>query len=382
MKRKLICLENLPYHSYVTIGSHHYVKYFMRDFEVLWISLPWHPFQLLKNPKNDRIRNWNFNRPLKLSNSLYIFTPFTFLPYRNNFFVKSSWYLENYYKFIPGLIKKIKKIEFSSPDIMWFDDPRHFSIIKYLNAKRIYYRCVDDLQEFNDVPKSLAKYEIELIKISDAVFFTSKNLMDKFKNLNKNSYYLPNGCDFERFYKVEDDSLYKKINKYFYKNKINILYMGTIAEWFDFNVIEWLAKNKNFNLIIVGPKRVKIPKSLKKNNIVFTGPYPYEYMPYFVKKADIGIIPFKINKITDSVSPVKLYEYLAGGLPTVASGFKNILELKDVCFIYNSIEDIDDAIEKAINASKDTCYIKKIINFAKQNSWESRYQFIKTFLER
>jgi hypothetical protein len=381
-RKKIICLENLPYKSHITVGSHHYAWLFSKDYDVLWISMPWYLLQLLKDRKSDRFKNWNFNRPAKIGNGFYSITPFIFLPYRNNFMLKNVWYLKNLYRFMPGLLSNIKKLGFENPDILWFTDPRHISILNYIKPDKIFYRCVDDLEHFKDIPIGLLEYERHLIKISDSVFLTSLHLMEKFDGLNKNSYYLPNGCDFDRFFKMESNKQYfEKIDGYFKKDKINILYTGAIAEWFDFDVLERVSKDEMFNFIIVGPVRVRISDIFKKrSNIVFTGPYPYEYMPYFAKRSNIGIIPFKINEITDSVNPIKLYEYSAAGLPTVVSGFKTILELNCPCFIYDSINEVDDAIENAIKASSDEKYKEKIIKFARDNSWEARYKFIKRLI--
>ncbi|MCX6340405.1 MAG: glycosyltransferase family 4 protein [Candidatus Aureabacteria bacterium] len=56
-------------------------------------------------------------------------------------------------------------------------------------------------------------------------------------------------------------------------------------------------------------------------DIKLEGWLPYEQMPRFLSGVDIGLLPLiqKVNPWVESKSPTKLFEYMAMGLPTVAS---------------------------------------------------------------
>ncbi|MCX7959568.1 MAG: glycosyltransferase, partial [Deltaproteobacteria bacterium] len=56
-------------------------------------------------------------------------------------------------------------------------------------------------------------------------------------------------------------------------------------------------------------------------NVVYLGPKKYSEIPSLLKACDIGLIPFKKGRLTEFVEkPLKYYEYLAAGLPVVATG--------------------------------------------------------------
>lgn len=38
---------------------------------------------------------------------------------------------------------------------------------------------------------------------------------------------------------------------------------------------------------------------------------PYETLPNYLKAFDVYIIPFKVNELTPSSNPLKLYEYIS-----------------------------------------------------------------------
>jgi len=376
LNKKIIMLENLPFNSYVRVGSHHYADLFSREFKLLWISLPFHIFQLLKFGSKDRVKSWNFNRPIKIREHFYAFTPFILFPYRKKSLFTSKWYINNMYYFIPGIKKIIKHLGFKDADILWFTDPRHVSILKYLKPKKIYYRCVDNLKEFPDVPKSLIDIEKELIKMADAVFFTSLKLLNEFKYLNKRSIYLPNGCSIELLKS-------NKINQSFLcdifkTDKINILYVGTIGDWIDFDQIEYLSDKREFNIIFIGPIRTRIPEHLKeKSNIKFVGPVEYYFLGDIYKRANIGLIPFKVNDLTNAINPVKLYEYCLFGIPVVCPDLNGIKDINIPIFTYGRNNPIINTIYKAYEASLNYNFKIKLISFAENNTWQKRYNEIR-----
>jgi len=68
--------------------------------------------------------------------------------------------------------------------------------------------------------------------------------------------------------------------------------------------------------------------------IHFLGPQPYDQVPGFMQHADIVVIPHLVNPFTESLDPIKAYECLAAGRPTVATpvaGFRDLGPPIDVC---------------------------------------------------
>ena len=57
------------------------------------------------------------------------------------------------------------------------------------------------------------------------------------------------------------------------------------------------------------------------------GPVPYETVPAFLQHADVVIVPHHVNAFTESLDPIKAYECVAAGRPTVATpvaGFRQL----------------------------------------------------------
>ena len=57
----------------------------------------------------------------------------------------------------------------------------------------------------------------------------------------------------------------------------------------------------------------------------------HETLLQYFKTAHVGIIPFKINQLTLGCSPLKVFDYLAAGLPVVSSA---LIQLKDYPYFH------------------------------------------------
>ena len=92
---------------------------------------------------------------------------------------------------------------------------------------------------------------------------------------------------------------------------------------------------------------------------------------------DIGIIPYKINSFTESVYPCKLNEYLALGLPAVATNLhelnrKNVYK-PGIFSIAKNHNDFVKKIQYELEGDSKQKH-KKRKEYAEKNSWNSRYK--------
>jgi teichuronic acid biosynthesis glycosyltransferase TuaH len=110
------------------------------------------------------------------------------------------------------------------------------------------------------------------------------------------------------------------------------LYVGTLhAERIDIPLVFELARARpDLRLVLVGP--VSLPGDVvaeleKEPAIHLLGPRPYDQVPAYLQHADVVVIPHLVNPFTESLDPIKAYECLAAGRPTVATpvaGFRQL----------------------------------------------------------
>lgn len=105
------------------------------------------------------------------------------------------------------------------------------------------------------------------------------------------------------------------------QKKMVLGYVGTIASWFDWQAVIALATTvPQAQIEIYGPLETAIPSDLP-SSITLHGPVPYEQVFDLMGSWNAGLIPFVRNALTDSVDPVKYYEYRACGLPVISTMF-------------------------------------------------------------
>ena len=110
-------------------------------------------------------------------------------------------------------------------------------------------------------------------------------------------------------------------------------------------------------------------------NVHFLGPKNYKVLKYYAKEADILIIPFLINDITMSTSPVKIFEYMALNKPIVTTNMNECQKYKSV-LIGKTHKEFITKLEEAYNLKDDKKYINLLDKEAKNNDWSIKAQHI------
>src|SRR6202044_2048783 len=82
-------------------------------------------------------------------------------------------------------------------------------------------------------------------------------------------------------------------------------------------------------------------------NIHLLGRRAYSELPAVLRAADAGLIPYARNELTDSIFPMKVYEYLAAGLPVIATPLPALAAVAEVLTAADA-EGIVRLIEQAL----------------------------------
>ncbi len=159
------------------------------------------------------------------------------------------------------------------------------------------------------------------------------------------------------------------------EGKTIIGYYGAIAEWFDFDLMESAAKSRpQYQFVLMG--LTNCPEKIQNlvarcGNVRYLGEKPYEELPRYLAHFDAAVIPFLVNDITNAVSPLKLFEYMAGGKPVVSTGIFECRKYQGV-LIAEDYREFAERLDEAIALGQDEEYKAGLRNCAWANSWESR----------
>lgn len=121
----------------------------------------------------------------------------------------------------------------------------------------------------------------------------------------------------------------------------NVVFMGSFRAWHgvtDFVRAALLllerGHNLHFTLIGDGPERpaAEVLASARAERFTFTGVVPYPQIPSLLAEANLGVAPFNtaphpaLRAAGFFWSPLKVYEYMAAGLPVVTAALPTLTE--------------------------------------------------------
>ncbi|MBB5786218.1 glycosyltransferase [Jiangella mangrovi] len=164
----------------------------------------------------------------------------------------------------------------------------------------------------------LAERERRQLARADVVVVVSSVLAERWRSLGAEPHVVENGCDTRAFAGCEDAEPAPGL-----PDGGHALYVGNITSRLDIEMFERVAAS-GVPLVLVGPvdpewqaERFRALTALP--NVVWTGPVPYEELPRYYSRARVGLLPYVRSDFNSASSPLKAYEYLAAGLPVVAS---------------------------------------------------------------
>lgn len=208
---------------------------------------------------------------------------------------------------------------------------------------------------------------------ADVVVSTAPELQNNFvqKGYQK-SFLVPNGTDFNLF------NIGAAQRNRTTKGRKKIGYLGNIERRIDYQLLlKALELLPDWELSMVGPvDKQYVPAEFRNHERVrFYGPVSYQDAPLAVSEFDVAIIPFKSDKASKSIFPLKLYEYMAAGKPVVATNFNPEIfdRMPEGVAVANDATSFAQSVQ-LVYATDTEAAMRERIRVASENSWEQRAQ--------
>ncbi len=211
------------------------------------------------------------------------------------------------------------------------------------------YYCVDEFSEFSGYDReAIQRLERRLIERCDLVVTTAGNLQDAKSKLHANTHLVTHGVSYEHFARARDDTV--EIPQAMRDMPAPIFgFFGMIADWIDLDLIAELARRRReWSFVLLGQASTSIDACADLSNIHLLGQVPFDALPGYCKAFDVGLIPFRINRLTLHVNPIKLREYLAAGLPVVSTDLPEVRRYRPHVHVGRSIDEFERACERAL----------------------------------
>ncbi len=166
-----------------------------------------------------------------------------------------------------------------------------------------------------------------------------------------------------------------------------LVFIGAItATKLDLELLSELARIRpEWTLALVGPVGLGDPSTdigdlTALPNVHVLGPRRHTELPAVLRGAAVGLIPYRRSQLTASIFPMKVYEYLAAGLPVVSTPLPALDDVTEIALAANA-EEMVARIEEALQRDGDESRADRS-RAAVDHSWEARLGEIDEALQK
>ena len=259
----------------------------------------------------------------------------------------------------------------------WADCDRMISLVQHpfwydmasvVPNRELVYDCMDHHDGFGGMGEDLAQLEKQLISDSDLTITTSAWLDQSVAKQADHRALIRNAADYELFSQVPESTYCDP------KGRRIIGYYGAIAEWFDIDLVEAVAKrHPECSIVLIGADTVNAKSRLgRMPNVSFIGEVPYSKLPYYLHSFNVCLLPFKVLPITLATNPVKTYEYLSAGKPVVTVDLPEMGQFGELVHVAANHIEFMEAVSQVLAVPESGDLRRRRKEFAQGQTWRHR----------
>jgi polysaccharide pyruvyl transferase CsaB len=273
------------------------------------------------------------------------------------------------------------------PDTVLWTFPYNFHFREHHpRGTPVVYDWIDDLDVFPQERALLERNHAAALREATVVASVARTLDAEARRTRPDALYLPNAVDLAHFTRADDGPLEDpEMSAILETGRPIAGYYGALARWFDYALLDQAAALRpGWTFLLIGPDldgSMTGKPALARPNVKWLGPRPYAALPRYLRRFDVATIPFAINPITVSTSPLKLFEYFAGGKPVVTTPMPECAAFPDVR-IAATAEAFAEALDAARRDGADPAFRERVRAVARDNSWDARVRDARAALDR
>ena len=379
--RDIVCVGSADWETELPINQHHLMGRLAQRNRILFVeSLGLRRPQLASR---DLRRLWRrFVRGLRgprAADGLHVLSPLV-LPFHGSAAVRAAncWLLRR------QVGRAARKLGMDSP-ILWAYVPQAEVLLDVLGPELIVYHCVDDVAAQKGVDAaSFRVAEERFARRAGLVLASAPALAERMRSLSGRVLYAPNVADTTMFATALEPGPVDETMASLPRPRL-VFHGAVVATKLDVGLLAAVARLRpEWSIVLVGPRGAGDPGGDlspldRAANIHLVGARPAAALPAVLRGADVGLIPYAIDDLTRSVFPMKVYEYLAAGLPVLTTPLPALADV-DAIEIVADADALVTAAERELEADSPQRRAERS-RAAAAHSWEARIEQIETALD-
>lgn len=349
--RRWVLCETAPWGHRMRLPGHHLTRWLVaRGDMVAYVSVPVSPWHFL-DPKARALarRRWHQEgaQGRWRNERLFTYIPRTLLPvHRRAPFDSDLAFRWSHRLTVPNAQAVLEREGFGDPDVAVVQSVLLAPLAESLGPGKLVLRIEDAIEHFAGMPRVAVRQERVWLRRADLVTATAPALAEHAVAAGaRRVHLLPNGVNVRRFHRKVGAAVPEDWPR---GDGPVAVYVGALDSWFDEELLATVARRlPQWRFVLIGPPARPFASLRALGNVFFLGPRAAESVPPYLWAATAGIIPFRRTPLIETVCPLKLFEYLAAGLPVVATRWSELERLRSPAMLADSAEAFGEGLERA-----------------------------------
>ena len=273
--------------------------------------------------------------------------------------------------------------------IVWFSLPNMVSLVHEMpRARLLLYHVVDEYTTYGGQTSAqrrrIEQQEREMMALVDAVVVVSEKLYEAKRPMHSNMCLVPNGVNYQAYTAALGEPHIPGSLQVIQPPRLG--YSGLISDKLDLAMIKELAQeNPAWSLVFLGEVRVVEQAEtwqtlLAMPNVHYLGLVGISQVPHYLKGFQVGLMPYVQNRHAEHISPLKLYDYLAAGLPVASLDIPAAREFEAYIHLADSPGDFARAVRAALaDVAPERRQARRGIGA--QHTWEARVEQLSDLIQ-
>ena len=256
--------------------------------------------------------------------------------------------------------------------VLWLNDHHAVHMVGKIGAHGVIYDVTDDWIEFAPTPRQrrlAQRSDARLCAVADAVITCSERLYRDKQKIARTVHLIPNGVDPGHYDKVLDSRAPLPSAAAAWPRPA-AGYVGTVHP----SRVDSLARRfAPGSVVLLGPDHLTpADRALLAplENVFLVPAVPYAEVPGCMRGFDVCLVPHVVTPFTESLNPIKLWEYLAAGKPIISTRVAGFRDYPEHVYLADDAAEFAEAIALALHEPGERSRRRK--STARLHSWSSR----------
>ncbi len=308
------------------------------------------------------------HKPLrKVAANIWVYTPWA-LP-GGRFPAVRHWNAAHFGKHFPSAVVSVA----GTPTILWLSD-----LVTSPLLLRLFPQTPAIFHALDPWTTECEMQAAELLaRESQLVLAASPHVASRYVSLNPSTRLFPNGWDLPQPPRQVDTSVPPLSN--IPRPRVGLV--GNLGSNLDYSLIHHLATSLPISVVVIGKPvrslsradRIALKRLHHLANVHFLGERPTDSLVDYIAAFDVCIAPYKQIPRVYGSDPLKIYQYLSLGKPTVTTPVETLVNLSPLVLVAQSRDEFAAYVRALLDSPVDAELTQMRRRYAASTHWHSRW---------